>query len=327
MATSRTRLVLLALVVSVMAGGCGKLLAKQAFRDGNKAYKEENYKKAREYYERAVELDPNFAEAHFYLGSCWQSMYRPGKETEENKQNLQSAVDAFKRSIEINDGSTPNLKTVKQNALAALTGIYADEPYRSFDEALQYAQQLVQENPNDPKNLFAMANLYEKFENVAEAEGAYKRVVELNPNDAKACAALAGFYNKPLWEGRSRFEDAITTLERCATLDVDDPAGFYKVAVFYWDKAFRDPLLNDTQKDQYADKGLEAVDKALGIKPDYVDGLVYKGLLLRVKAQVTSNPRLRTQYLDQAQTLAKQAKELRLQQASEAAPPPAAAGT
>lgn len=326
MTISRTRILALALILPLFLGGCGKLLAKQAFRDGNKAYKEENYKKARDLYQRAVELDPNFSEAHFYLGSCWQSMYRPGKKTEENKQNLVSSVESFKRAIEVNDGSTPNLKTVKQNALAALTGIYAEDPYRNFDEALAYAKQLVAENPNESKNLFAMANLYEKFEHVVEAEEAYKKVVELNPNDAKGCAALAGFYNKPLWEGRSRFEDAISTLERCATLDANDPTGFYKVAVFYWDKAFRDQELDDKQKDVYADKGLDAVDKALGIKPDYVDGLVYKGLLLRVKAQVTNNQRLRQQYLDQAQTLAKQAKELRIQQAAEAAPP-APAGT
>ncbi len=323
MTISRTRILALFLVLPLLIGGCGRLRAKQAFRDGNKAYKEENFKKARDYYQRAVELDPDFSEAHFYLGSCWQSMYRPGKETDENKQNLERAIEAYKKAIEVNQGTTPNLRSVKQNALAALTGIYADEPYRNFDEALKNAQQLVQENQNDPKNLFAMANLYEKFEHVADAETAYMKVVELNPNDAKGCAALAGFYNKPLWEGRSRFEDAITTLERCATLDSNDPTGFYKVAVFYWDKSFRDPMLDDQQKDVYADKGLEAVDKALGIKPDYVDGLVYKGLLLRVKAQVTSNQRLRQQYLDQAQTRAKQAKELRLQQAAEAAPTPA----
>jgi tetratricopeptide (TPR) repeat protein len=326
MTISRTRLLALALSLPLFLGGCSKLMAKQDFRDGNKAYKEENYKKARDLYQSAVERDPSFSEAYFYLGSCWQSMYRPGKETEENKQNLVKAVESFQKAIEVNDGSTPNLKTVKQNALAALTGIYAEDPYRNFDEALKFAKLLVQENPNESKNLFAMANLYEKFEHLVEAEEAYKKVVELNPNDAKGCAALAGFYNKPLWEGKSRFEDAISTLERCATLDANDPTGFYKVAVFYWDKAFRDPLLDDKQKDVYADKGLEAVDKALGIKPDYVDGLVYKGLLLRVKAQVTGNQRLRQQYLEQAQTLAKQAKELRIQQASEAAPP-APAGT
>ena len=80
-------------------------------------------------------------------------------------------------------------------------------------------------------------------------------------------------------------------------------------------------------KDAYADKGLEAVDKALATKPDYVDGLVYKGLLLRVKAQVTNNLRLRQQYLDQAQTLAKQAKQLRTEQASAATPASAASAS
>ena len=170
-----------------------------------------------------------------------------------------------------------------------------------------------------------MANLFEKFEKVDRAEETYKKVVEVNPNDAKACGALAGFYNKPLWDGKSKFDQAIEVLQRCATIDPNDAQGFYKVSVFFWDKAYRDPLLTDPQKDQYADKGLEAVDKALAIKPDYVDGLVYKGLLLRVKAQVSTNPRLRQQYLDQAQTLAKQAKELRLQQAEQAAPPAPAA--
>jgi tetratricopeptide (TPR) repeat protein len=317
--TIRKTLALL-LLFAVASTGCARVRAKSAFRDGNKAYKEENYKKAVQFYEKAIELDPSMAEALFYLGSANQALYRPGKDTPENKAHLDAAIDGYKKSLEANAGATENLKKVKANALAALTGIYTEDPFKSYDEALKYAEQLVQENPNDPKNLFAMANLFEKFEKVDRAEETYRKVVEVNPKDAKACGALAGFYNKPLWDGKSKFEQAIETLQRCATIDPNDPQGFYKVAVFYWDKAYRDPLLNDKQKDEYADKGLEDVDKALAIKPDYVDGLVYKGLLLRVKAQVTSNPRLRQQYLDQAQTLAKQAKELRLQQAEQAAP-------
>ena len=42
--------------------------AKAAFKDGNRLYKEENYRQAIPFYERAIELEPNFAEAHFYLG-------------------------------------------------------------------------------------------------------------------------------------------------------------------------------------------------------------------------------------------------------------------
>jgi tetratricopeptide (TPR) repeat protein len=315
----RCQAFVLAILTPVLAAGCSQVRAKSAFKDGNKAYKEENFRKAIEHYERAISLDPAMTEALFYLGSAHQAMYRPGKETPENKAHLDEAIRQFKASLEANNGATPNLKKVRFNTLAALTGIYSDAPYKDFDQALSFADQLVKENPTDPKNLFAMANLYEKFDKIEKAEETYKKVVELNPDDAKACAALAGFYNKPLWEGRSRFEDGIGTLQRCATINPNEATGFYKVAVFYWDKAFRDPMLNDKQKDEYADKGLEAVDKALAIKPDYVDGLVYRGLLLRVKAQVTNNPRLRQQYLEEAQTLAKHAKELRAEQGGAAA--------
>lgn len=309
---------MLTLAFSLTGVGCAKLQARQAFKDGNKAYTEENYKKAIESYETAVKYAPDMAEAYFYLGSSHQALYRPGRETDENKQHLELAIQNFKRSIEVNKADTENHKAVQFNTLAALTGIYAEDPYKSYDEAYKYAEQLVQANPNDPKNLFAMANLYERFSKIDEAEQMYVRATEVNTNDVKACSALAGFYNKPLWDGHSRFEQAIQVLERCASLAPEDPAGWYKVAVFYWDKAYRDPALTDKQKDDYADKGLADVDKALQLNPAYVDAIVYKGLLLRIKAQVTTNPRLRAGYLDQAQTLAKQARDLRLQQQREA---------
>ena len=82
-----------------------------------------------------------------------------------------------------------------------------------------------------------MANLYEKFDRVAEAEQTYEKVSEQNPKDAKACGALAAFYNKPLWDEkgavwvedtskgarRAKFDEAIATLERCADIDPDRP--------------------------------------------------------------------------------------------------------
>ena len=40
------------------------------------------------------------------------------------------------------------------------------------------AQQLVTDNPNDSKNLYALANLYEKFNKIPEAEAIYKKVAE-----------------------------------------------------------------------------------------------------------------------------------------------------
>jgi tetratricopeptide (TPR) repeat protein len=315
----------LALLVPFLTAGCSQVQAKQAFKDGNKAYKEEDFKKAVVKYGSAVEKDPNFAEAWFYLGSAHNAMYRPGKTQPENVARLEDAISSYNKSLEVNPADTENRKKVKLNTLAALTSIYSEEPKRNYDTAFKYAEQLVAENPNDAKNLYAMANLYEKFEKVDEAEGMYKKIAESNPNDPKACGALAGFYNKPLWKdeagtARSKFDDAVTILDRCAQLAPNDPSGYQKVATFYWDKAYRDPLITDEQKQQYAQKGMEAVDKALSMKPDYFDAVIYKGLLYRVMASVAKDPRQRAQYLDQAQTLQKQGLELRkAQQAAEAA--------
>jgi tetratricopeptide (TPR) repeat protein len=316
----RFPMLVIAALVPVL-GGCAKLQAKIAFKDANKDYKEENYKKAIPRYERATKLDPSMAEAWFYLGSSHQALYRPGKEGDENKAHLDAAIENYKKSLEMNKADNDRLKKVKTNTLAALTAIYSDDPYRNYEEATRYAEQLVQENPNDAKNLYAKANLYEKFNKIDEAEATYKHVAELNPNDPKACGALAAFYNKPLWDGKSKFDQAIEVLQRCAALTPNDAGGYQKLATFFWDKAYRDPLLTDEQKEQYADKGLEMVDKALALKPDYFEAVIFKGLLYRVKANVAKNPNLKQQYLDQALALQKQGLEMKKEQtaASEAA--------
>jgi len=313
-------------LLSILAGvGCTRVQAKAALKDGNKLYKEENFKKAIEEYERAVELAPDMPEAYFYLASSYQALYRPGKEDPENVARLDKAIEHYKKALELNTSpSTPNQKKLRTNTLAALTGIYSEPPKQDFNEAFRYGKQLVDEAPNDTRNLYAMANLYEKFGKIEEAEATYKKIADMNQGDVKACGALAAFYNKPLWDKKSRFDEAIAVMERCAALNPSDASGYYKIATFFWDKSYRDPLLNDAQKNEYAEKGLEQVDKALQIKPDYWEAIITKGLLYRVKASVAKNPKERQQYLEQAATLQKHALDLRKEQQASASPEPGA---
>jgi tetratricopeptide (TPR) repeat protein len=333
-------------------------------KDGNKEYKDENFKRAIEHYSRAVEKDPDYAEAWFYLGSSNQALYRPGKDTQENKDLLQKAIDSYKKSLEHNQADTENLKKVKVNTLGALTGIYSEDPFKDCPTAEGFANTLVSDSPNDPKNLYALANLQEKCGKIAEAEETYKKVeamtlsayrqvvpegqaapeppasADASPSPSfraledawKACGALAAYYNKPLWDDtgavwteaggkprRSRFDQAIDILEKCTQLKPQDAEGYQKIATFFWDKAYRDPSLNDEQKEGYADRGLQAVDKALELKPEYFEAMIYKGLLYRVKATVAKNPRLRDEYLQEAQNQQKRALELKKQMDAQAA--------
>ena len=129
--------VLAALSLLVLTGvGCNTVKAKAAFKDGNRLYKEENYRKAIEEYQKAVELKPDFAEAHFYLASSHQSLFRPGKEGDENRMRLDKAVEHYEKALEVNKGDTPNLQQVRMNALGALTAIYAEPPLQNYEKAL-----------------------------------------------------------------------------------------------------------------------------------------------------------------------------------------------
>lgn len=321
----RSSLLAACLVTAAFGAGCAEVQARWASRDGHKKYEEEDYRGAIEDYERALSFKPEMATARFYLGSAHQALYRPGSSDPDNRAHLDKAIEEYKLSLEQNTGGTENLKQVRTHAIAALTAIYSEEPYRNFDQAYGYARRLVDENPDDPKNLYALANLYEKFNRVDEAEELYRKIVDQNPEDLAACGALARFLNKPLWEGASKFDEAIGVLHRCAELAPEDPEGFQKVATFYWDKAYRDPVLTPQQREEYADHGLEAINKALELKPDLVEGLVYKGLLLRVKAQATTSPARAQQLTEEANLLRDRAVELKEQQDEEAAAAAAAA--
>jgi tetratricopeptide (TPR) repeat protein len=313
----------LALVASpLVVAGCSSVKARAAFQDANKLYKLEKYKEALVLYQRAVTLDPDFAEAHFYLANAHQALYRPGKPSPENTAHLETALSEYLEALARNKAKSPGLQGVRRNTLVALVQIFSEEPKKDYEKARGYAEDLVRDTPDAPESLFAIAALYEKFQKISEAEVSYKRAFELNPQNVRACGALAAFYNKPNWNTHSRFDDAIATLEKCAGLAPNDPVGYYKLSTFYWDKAYRDTEISEAQKLNYAEAGLKAADRALTLQPDYCDALIYKGLLLRVKAQVTANPRLREKLVDEAEAVRKLAVECKKTVAESASPAP-----
>ena len=325
----RTRLrapLLAALLPLVVLGvGCNLVRAKAAFKDGNRLYKEENYRKAIDFYQRAVELKPDFAEAHFYLASSQQSLYRPGKEGDENKQRLDKAIEHYEKSLEVNKADNPNLQQLRLNTLGALTAIYSDPPLTNYEKALSYAEQLVQGQPERHQEPLRDGQPLREVRPRAGGRADLRPGHRAEPERRQGLRrprrllqqAAVGRRRRRLGrervEGRAAGEvrDAIATLERCAGLDAADPSGYYKLAMFFWDKAYRDPLIGDKEKNEYADKGIATVDTALGMKPDYWEAIITKGLLYRVKAQVATNPAERKQYLEQAVLLQKQAMDLR----------------
>ncbi len=145
-----------------------------------------------------------------------------------------------------------------------------------------------------------------------EAEAVYRDWFARNPKSAAACEMLAGFLVQRVRTGTRAFDEATSTLETCVTLGHAGEADAHQtMAALYWDEAYRDATLTDGQKSAYADRGLRHVDQALELKPNLYDAMIYKGLLLRIKAFATTSAAKRAEYLRDATALQRQALDLK----------------
>ena len=73
-------------VAALAAGstGCQQLKARDNLNKGVQAYKSAKYPEAVAFFQKAVELDPNFKTTHLYLATAYMSQYIPGAESPEN---------------------------------------------------------------------------------------------------------------------------------------------------------------------------------------------------------------------------------------------------
>ena len=71
------------------------------------------------------------------------------------------------------------------------------------------------------------------------------------------------------------------------------------------------PDVDPATRARIVDMGLEALDKALKIKPDSFEGLTYINLLWREKAKIETDPAKQQQDIETAEKYRSQALELR----------------
>ena len=116
---------------------------------------------------------------------------------------------------------------------------------------------------------------------------------------------MAAFYNR-----NELFDETIEALRERAALEPENPEAFYTISTYYWEKAFRDFTLSDEQEEEYVMLGLEEVEKALDLNPDYIEALTYKNILMRMQANLTEDLDERAALISEADELRDRAEEL-----------------
>ena len=300
----------LVLGLSCTLAACGQwqaLKAKKSFKDANVLYQQQDYKKAAAAYEEAIQQDPNLTAAYFYLGNSYDNLFKPARAGEaENDAFLQKAIANYKLAAERE--SDPKMKKL---AIEYLVASYGPEKLNQPEQAEPLIQRMIEIDPSDPANYFALAKLYEDSGRYDDAEAILIKARDAKPNDPAVYMQLAGYYNR-----QGEFEKTIEALRTRADKEPNNPEAFYTIATFYWDKAYRDFRLKPEQKVEYAKSGLDAVDKALQLKPDYMEAVTYRGLLLRVQADVEKDAGKQKALLNEAEKMQARAVDLRKKKAA-----------
>src|SRR5436305_14739781 len=120
--------------LSLASTGCGKysistLKAIKAFKDGNVAYAQKDWKKAASDYENVVQHEdsfdkyPQLATAYFFLGNSYDQLYKPAKQGDAtNDSYIQKAIDNYRKAADKNSD-----KAWKKSSLEYLAAAYGSD--------------------------------------------------------------------------------------------------------------------------------------------------------------------------------------------------------
>jgi tetratricopeptide (TPR) repeat protein len=276
-----------------------------AFVQANKLFEQHDYAAAARKYEEAIAADPGNGPAYFFLGNSYDQIYAPSRKGQaDNDVLLAKAVENYRTAIRL--VRDPKIKKL---ALEFLIAAYGPDKLNEPVQAVSVVQDLIALHPTDPRNHFVLAKIYEDTGNYEHAEHALIAAKQANPTDPAVYLQLAGYYNR-----QGEFEKTMETLGQRAALEPTNPEAHYIIATYYWDKAYRDFRLPGTDKRKYVEQGLEAADRALGLKDDYMDALVYKNLLLRLMANLETDPAKQSALLQEADALRDRAQAIRRKQ-------------
>ena len=203
----------------------------------------------------------------------------------------------------------------------------------------------------------AYASLYipgaPSAENKARGEQAikeFKEVLDIDPNNLGAIDGIGSLLfqmagTPPV--NLQGFEESKTYHQKHIQIKPDDPEPYYWVGVIDWTLAFRannearleynkanikkqvrdDEPLPASLRSGYAgkyqplvDEGINSLQKAISLRPDYDDAMAYLNLMYRRKADMVESAGERDALLKQAEDLVEKVKEIKQRKLEQAQP-------
>jgi tetratricopeptide (TPR) repeat protein len=236
------------------------------------------------------------------------------------QESYAKALPQFQKGIELDPGATFAWRSVALSALALYRPGDASKQNRDYERiAIEGFENYLKDYPNDSKAHEYLLTMYVNSKQYDKAMSYIDQQIAQHPEKQ---GELEGMKVSILTQS-GQLEQAAQLAQR---VNPDKrPEMLYSVGVSAWDKARNDPALDNAAREKYVDLGLGSMKKALDIRPDYFEAMVYYNLLYRQKADVTVDPAQKQQYIDLATQWRDKAVALRKKtQAAQAQAKPAA---
>ena len=226
------------------------------------------------------------------------------------------------------------------------------QAYKSakYEAAIEHFRQAVELDPKLINARLYLATAYanqvipnvDTPENIATAQQAideFQHVLELNPNPEAKINSMKGVAS--LYFNTLRLDQAREWHQKVLQADPQDHEAYYSIAVIDWTKAYKprmeeraklglkptDPLKDKKVCQMLRDKnqtavqeGIDSLQKAIQLKPDYEDAMAYLNLLYRERSDIQcDDPAAQQADLQTAEEWVKKSMDTRRAKAEKAA--------
>ena len=154
-----------------------------------------------------------------------------------------------------------------------------------------------------------LAKLQEARGAIKEAESTLSLAGTAFPREPIIPMTLAGLYQRS-----GQRSEALGAVEQAAGMQPSDPQAQHIAATFYEEIVRKATAIPAADRMRYVQSGIAADDRALGLKPDYVDAMIVKNILLRHQANLETNASAQAQLIAEADQLRTRAIELQQSQ-------------
>lgn len=236
--------------------------------------------------------------------------------TAYGKEDYATALKHYQRARQIDGTSFPDLDRMIGYSLI---GMYVPEDkspqnVKNADAAIVELRKYLKKKPDDRIAREALINLYLNADRITDAINYFREWLQTHPADIDAVRSIATLYAK-----QGNFQESLNWYEKITLLDARNPEAFYTYGVVCYEKVAKNPPADLAERMGIIEKGKAALSKAITLKKDYFEAMVYLQLLYRQQAPLETDPAKQQQLLAEANRIRDEAVAIVRRKKAEAA--------